>query len=547
MEKVSVVHSYKDLDYIEIGTKITFKKDPKNKMDEDAIIAFFKEEKIGFISAQPKTMGEGTVSNHAIVNKVKDEFYGIVVGYDEIKTNKTKIILIVEIQCDSEQYNKQDEIVKGLILKVKGSITDCKKKMEVINQFQKGEKVFLKLKLENEKIVLLKNGEKAGIVEEKDFPKCASINEIKALKAILKENIDIELAEIYSVEKTDFYVSIGFDLEKYKSITNKALKEENIKIKEKLIKKGFNKTILDEIEDYLLNNDFKIALIQKIFSTYKKYGKNVSHRIPKENPNYQDNSNNLKIGCSAIRNKCHILCSGEKGTGKNIFVETMAWIFQRPLYSISISKETDKFDLLGSKSVDTKVDENGISKSTIVFEPEVLLEAMEQGGIINVDEINFADPGVTALLHSITDHRQSIEVPGYKQVRAEENFIVIGTMNVGYEGTSDLNEALSDRFVDILFESNNSIYSILKDSCPCVKQSDLLIADKVYSKLIDLIKSIYVDLDESCMSIRGFIHAVKMSEDLESIKEALIVGVANKVRDTEYRENVKEVIEQICV
>ncbi|HBG8471516.1 TPA: AAA family ATPase [Clostridioides difficile] len=547
MEKVSVVHSYKDLNYIEIGAKITFKKDPKNKMDEDAIKAFFNEQDIGFISAQPKTMGVGTVSNHVIVNKVKDEFYGIVVGYDEIKTNKTKTILIVEIQCDSEQYNKQDEIMKGLILKVKGSITCCKKKMEVINQFQKGEKVFLKLKLENEKIVLLKNGEKAGIVEEKDFPKCSSVNEIKALKAILKENIDIELAEIYSVEKTDFYVFINFDLEKYKSITNKALKEENIKIKEKLIKKGFNKTILDEIEDYLLNNNFKIALIQKIFSTYKKYGKNVSHRIPKENPNYQDNSNNLKIGCSAIRNKCHILCSGEKGTGKNIFVETMAWIFQRPLYSISISKETDKFDLLGSKSVDTKVDENGISKSTIVFEPEVLLEAMEQGGIINVDEINFADPGVTALLHSITDHRQSIEVPGYKQVRAEENFIVIGTMNVGYEGTSDLNEALTDRFVDILFESNNSIYSILKDSCPCVKQSDLLIADKVYSKLIDLIKGIDVELDESCMSIRGFIHAVKMSEDLESIKEALIVGVANKVRDTEYRENIKEVIEQICV
>ncbi|EGT3643026.1 TPA: AAA family ATPase [Clostridioides difficile] len=547
MEKVSVVHSYKDLDYIEIGAKITFKKDPKNKMDEDAIIAFFKEDKIGFISAQPKTMGEGTVSNHDIVNKVKDEFYGIVVDHQEIKTNKIKTILIVEIQCDSEKHNKQDEIMKGLILKVKGSINDCKKKMEVINQFRKGEKVFLKLELENEKIVLLKNGDKAGIVEEKDFPECSSLNEIKALKAILKENIDIELAEVYKTEKTDFYVFIDFDLDKYKSITNKALKEENKKIKEKLVKKGFNETILDEIEDYLLNNNFKIALIQKIFSTYKKYGKNVSHRIPKENPNYQDNSNNLKIGCSAIRNKCHILCSGEKGTGKNIFVETMAWIFQRPLYSISISKETDKFDLLGSKSVDTKVDENGISKSTIVFEPEILLEAMEQGGIINVDEINFADPGVTALLHSITDHRQSIEVPGYKQVRAEENFIVIGTMNVGYEGTSDLNEALSDRFVDILFESNNSIYSILKDSCPCVKQSDLLIADKVYSKLIDLIKGIDVELDESCMSIRGFIHAVKMSEDLESIKEALIVGVANKVRDTEYRENVKEVIEQICV
>ncbi|MDW0077087.1 AAA family ATPase [Clostridioides difficile] len=547
MEKVSVVHSYKDLDYIEIGTKITFKKDPKNKMDEDAIIAFFKEEKIGFISAQPKTMGEGTVSNHAIVNKMKDEFYGIVVGYDEIKTNKTKTILIVEIQSDSENDDKKNEFRRNLILKVKGSIKEYKKKMEAINQFKNGEKIFLKVGLENEKIILFKNGEKAGVIEEKDFPKCSSVNEIKALKTILKSNIDIGLAEIYKTEKTDFYVVLDFDLEKYKSVTNEALKEENIKIKEKLIKKGFNKTILDEIEDYLLNNNFKIALIQKIFSTYKKYGKNVSHRIPKENPNYQDNSNNLKIGCSAIRNKCHILCSGEKGTGKNIFVETMAWIFQRPLYSISISKETDKFDLLGSKSVDTKVDENGISKSTIVFEPEVLLEAMEQGGIINVDEINFADPGVTALLHSITDHRQSIEVPGYKQVRAEENFIVIGTMNVGYEGTYDLNEALSDRFVDILFESNNSIYSILKDSCPCVKHSDLLIADKVYSKLIDLIKSIYVDLDESCMSIRGFIHAVKMSEDLESIKEALIVGVANKVRDTEYRENVKEVIEQICV
>ena len=34
-------------------------------------------------------------------------------------------------------------------------------------------------------------------------------------------------------------------------------------------------------------------------------------------------------------------------------------------------------------------------------------------------------------------------------------------MNVGYQGTNELNEALSDRFVDIVFENNDSIREIL--------------------------------------------------------------------------------------
>ena len=71
------------------------------------------------------------------------------------------------------------------------------------------------------------------------------------------------------------------------------------------------------------------------------------------------------------------------------------------------------------------------------------------GGFGILDEINMARNEALAVLHSILDFRRAIDVPGYNRIRLREETRFIATMNYGYAGTRELNEALASRFVVI--------------------------------------------------------------------------------------------------
>ena len=53
------------------------------------------------------------------------------------------------------------------------------------------------------------------------------------------------------------------------------------------------------------------------------------------------------------------------------------------------------------------------------------------------------------MLHAALDFRRVIDIPGYERVRLHEATRFIGTMNYGYAGTRELNEALASRFLVI--------------------------------------------------------------------------------------------------
>lgn len=54
-----------------------------------------------------------------------------------------------------------------------------------------------------------------------------------------------------------------------------------------------------------------------------------------------------------------------------------------------------------------------------------------------------------AVLHEALDFRGSIDVPGYDRIDLHPACRFIATMNYGYAGTRELNEALASRFVVI--------------------------------------------------------------------------------------------------
>ena len=273
------------------------------------------------------------------------------------------------------------------------------------------------------------------------------------------------------------------------------------------------------------------------------YPKEVQHLIIKKPETlFKDTFGAMKVLWAAAANGLHVLESGDRGTGKNVAVETWAWVLQRPLYTMSISSETDKLDLLGSKTIDADV-ENGMVVNSIKFEPELVALAMENDGILNLDEVNFGSPSVLGVLHSVMDTRKEISIPGYGRVKAGENFMVICTINESYLGTNSLNEAFRDRMVNLRFPNNKSIYEVLERACPNATKSDIQKVDKVYQKMYSIIQDRDSALDEDCITVRGPIQALNMAPIL-GLKKAMKIAMI-KTQDAEYAQNIENIIDNI--
>lgn len=107
------------------------------------------------------------------------------------------------------------------------------------------------------------------------------------------------------------------------------------------------------------------------------------------------------------------------------------------------NKEFDKV----SKEVYDLMQSNGGSAKWI-FKKGPLLMAYEDGYVLQLDEINFGQPGVLATLNTCTDFNNHMMVMG-EVVKRHKNFICLMTFNPGYQGTEILNIALKNRFAII--------------------------------------------------------------------------------------------------
>ena len=77
-----------------------------------------------------------------------------------------------------------------------------------------------------------------------------------------------------------------------------------------------------------------------------------------------------------------------------------------------------------------------------------------------------------AVLHATLDFRRAIDVPGYERVEVDPAARFIGTMNYGYAGTRELNEALTSRFVVIQMPSidQDGLVRLLSDEFPTLEK-----------------------------------------------------------------------------
>lgn len=234
----------------------------------------------------------------------------------------------------------------------------------------------------------------------------------------------------------------------------------------------------------------------------------------------------------------NILLKGPTGSGKTVLAETLSNLLHQPMHSINCSVDLDIEGIIGYNTITSST--NG---SEVVFIDGPLMKAMKKGHILYIDEINMAKPETLPLLHGALDYRKMITNPFTQEVvKGNEDFRVIAAINEGYVGTSELNEALKNRFIiiDVPYIHGEVLLQLLKDESS-LKDDELL--KKFTSFSSDLIPLASEGrISEDAASIRGILDACDLAVHIPVLR-AIERTIIAKLSDDIERETVREIAE----
>lgn len=229
----------------------------------------------------------------------------------------------------------------------------------------------------------------------------------------------------------------------------------------------------------------------------------------------------------------NLLLSGPKATGKNVLAENLAAAFGRPVWNVSMYVNIDAASLIGADT---------LKEGEVVFREGPVCQCARLGGFGVLDEVNMAKNEALAVLHAALDFRRVMDVPGYRPVPLDEAARFIGTMNYGYAGTRELNEALVSRFavVDMPVIAQEDLEKLLRRAFPQLK-----------NKWVGQFAALFQDLRDKCQSgeistrtldLRGLLAALRLIGHGLAAGQALELGLVNKAFDPYERQLAADVI-----
>lgn len=286
--------------------------------------------------------------------------------------------------------------------------------------------------------------------------------------------------------------------------------------------------------NYLQKLNINENLKKEINSYRENYP--VSHellyRIPKpDNLYYGDEIWNQAV--TALLCGENILLVGHKATGKNIFAENLAAAFERPKWDISFHVNMDAASLIG---MDT------FRNGEVTFRPGPVYSAAKSGGFGILDEINMAKSEAMAVLHATLDFRRTIDVPGYDRIDLHPATRFIATMNYGYSGTKELNEALVSRFAVIKMPmiSKDNLIKLIQDKFETISEQA---AEEFANVFLDLQKKCEnSEISSKALDIRGLLDSIALMEKGLEVHTALDMGITNKSFDMYEQTLIKDTI-----
>lgn len=561
--KVTVFNARHNL-RLRIGQRMKLVHDPASKgaAYDPKVIAVWDEamtEQLGVVGNKyGATVIKGTMNNEALYDEMVARGLQDAKGYMTIdgvvieegtvtfRDGSSRTAYVLKVTLPNPQ-NRQSGMLMEFVLHVRGSIKEYRGKTTVLRELQAGNKPDLWVKAVDGKIIafLSENGQEipAGLVHKAET---GDMEKFQAYLECLAKRGAAQIVEAVEASGNSYSVRCEIEKENFDDVLAGKVIRTFSEVKKEVINKGIvPEDRLEEIEKYLRKNGVEENLIKEIFESYEPVPEEFQHRIiGRPKTKFFDAIGAVRKSIVYLNAGFFLRFEGGKGTGKNTLLETLAWIYQRPLFEFCMTEQTDKFDLFGSKTFESEVDENGRQITKMSFDREALVQAMEVGGFFDLDEINAANDGPLFALQSILDDRRRVQVPGYGLVEIHPKFRIIATMNpLGYVGTKELPEAVNDRFVPVIFPDKPSIANMLAHRVPEAKPSDIEICDKLHQSIMKL----YQDgqLSERCITVRGYIAALKVADRL-GIYEALIDNVANRINDLEYRATVASLVDDIA-
>ena len=216
-----------------------------------------------------------------------------------------------------------------------------------------------------------------------------------------------------------------------------------------------------------------------------------------------------------------LLLVGKHGSGKSYAVLDYARRRGRGIYHVILTSETTPEDLIGQKE---------LVRASTRYVVMPLLEAVKNGGLLLIDEINVASPAILTLLNGLVEtglkHR-FLNVQN-KIVRPHKDFRLYATANPSeYAGTQLLSDSLLSRFLIKKVDPDFKFFLSLvdkKNRADCEKFlsavqkvndkqgiyisprelinfSDLIEAGQNYSEAVNIVLGRFYDIDRASLEL----------------------------------------------
>ena len=286
--------------------------------------------------------------------------------------------------------------------------------------------------------------------------------------------------------------------------------------------------------DFLRQEGIDEGLIARIEEYRKNYPAAEGDAIRIPSPKFKYYGKEIwELAITALLSGENLLLVGPKATGKNVLAENLAAVFGRPEWDISFYLNTDASTLIGTDTF-----KNG----EVSFRKGPIYACAGAGGFGVLDEINMAKNESLAVLHATLDFRRIIDVPGYSRIRLAPSTRFIATMNYGYAGTRELNEALASRFMVINMPviSDENLEKLLLQQYPTLKKEYASQLTALFGEIRRKCES--SEISTKALDLRGLLATVNLVYNGLNMQEALKIAIINKSFDDFERTLVEDIV-----
>ena len=291
---------------------------------------------------------------------------------------------------------------------------------------------------------------------------------------------------------------------------------------------------MSDILDFLREEGVSGDLIQGVEEFRGRYPVREEYRdrIP-EPQYYYYGKETWEMALAVLLAGRNLLLAGPKATGKNVLCENLAAAFGQPVWNVSFHINMDASYLIGTDTFDG---------TRVTFRPGPIYLCADRGGFGVLDEINMAKNESLAVLHSALDFRRAIAVPGYDLIRVKPQTRFIGTMNYGYAGTRELNEALSSRFAILSVPeiSENDLDRLIKRSFPDINPKICTQFVKLFVELMR--KTEKAEISDRALDLRGLLDALSLIREGLTAGQALRMCIVDKTFDAYEQSLIMDVV-----